>query len=171
MAIIASAVILDGITDTQLSDKADAIGATHEQHGGILDGSVAPVTDGRNTIYLDSSITFEDYDYWASRSRKVEKHIRTDNVGLAQIGNILLRRKVASESAIADNLQNNTASTNKESNNGQENDRTNEKSGERGVIGHAGWSHDITETEWEQAQRATRTATWGECAVGQASYL
>jgi hypothetical protein len=25
-----------------------------------------------------------------------------------------------------------------------------------------GWSHGVTESEWEMAQRATRTATWGE---------
>jgi hypothetical protein len=24
------------------------------------------------------------------------------------------------------------------------------------------WSHGVTESEWEMAQRATRTATWGE---------
>ena len=166
MTITASAALQDGITDAPLGDKGDAISTAREQHGGISDGA-APVTHGHNNIYVDSSITFENYHYWANRSRDFEKHIRTDNVGLAQLGNLLFRGGVTNEPPTADNVQNDTAIANIESNIGQEGSSANEKSGDKGTTGNIGeWSHGITEAEWEQAQRATRTATWGEWGHG-----
>lgn len=37
-----------------------------------------------------------------------------------------------------------------------------ENSGDSTSGSKDGWSHGVTESEWEMAQRATRTATWGE---------
>ena len=37
-----------------------------------------------------------------------------------------------------------------------------ENSGDSTSGSKNGWSHGVTESEWEMAQRATRTATWGE---------
>jgi hypothetical protein len=37
-----------------------------------------------------------------------------------------------------------------------------ETSGDSTTGSKEGWSHGVTESEWEMAQRATRTATWGE---------
>jgi hypothetical protein len=37
-----------------------------------------------------------------------------------------------------------------------------ENSGDSTTGSKDGWSHGVTESEWEMAQRATRTATWGE---------
>lgn len=160
MTTVVSAANLGGVADARLGDEADVIGTSEEHHSGISDQIEAPDTHGHNTIYLDSSITFENYHYWANRTREFEKHIRTDNVGLAQIANLLLGRKIQPEQPTIDNPQGppNAAINEKGSDNGQEN----EKAGSNGAVG---WSHGVTESEWEQAQRATRTATWGKCAT------
>ena len=161
MATTVSAASLDGVADPRLGDEADAIGTIDEHRGGVSDEIAAPDPHGHNTIYLDNSITFENYHYWANRSRAFEKHIRTDNAGLAQIGNMLIGRKIQHEQPIVDGPQSAPAAAmaEKASNHDQGNESANEKAGGNGV---AEWSHGITEAEWEQAQRATRTATWGK---------
>jgi hypothetical protein len=143
--------------DPRLSiNEADAIGTTH--HGDIL----PPDTHGHNTIYLDNSITFENYHYWAKRSREFEKHIRTDNQGLAQIFNLIIGKKIAPEEPKIHNSELNVPSNtlqekelkSSETNGGENGDSANGSNG--------AWAHGVTEAEWEQAQRAVRTATWGE---------
>jgi len=165
MTTTVSAANLGGVADARLGHEADAIGTTAEHRGGILHDIAPPDTHGHHTIYLDSSITFEDYHYWANRSRAFEKHIRTDNAGLAQLGNILIGRKIPDEPPVLDNSQANAnlAIAEKESNDDQKHDSVNEKTSGNGITEpRAGWSHGISESEWEQAQRATRTATWGK---------
>jgi hypothetical protein len=142
--------------DPRLSiNEADAIGTTHQD---IL----PPDTHGHNTIYLDDSITFENYHYWANRSRQFEKHIRTDNHGLVQIFNLIIGKKIAPEEPKINNSELNVPSNtlqekelmSSETNGGSNGDSTNGSNG--------AWAHGVTEAEWEQAQRAVRTATWGE---------
>ncbi|RAH48923.1 putative amino acid transporter [Aspergillus brunneoviolaceus CBS 621.78] len=91
---------------------------------------------GSGNIYLDSSISFENYLFWAKRSREFEKHIRTDNQGFQQLWNVMLGRASKETASPAPRIV----------------DSTTEK--QKGPYG-------ITETEWELAQRAARTATWG----------
>ena len=104
---------------------------------------------GDRSIYLDSSITFEDYVYWAKRSREVEKHIPTDDAGFAHLRNKLFRKKSDALVLTQGEIQEQDASVMKEPSVKPTN----------GAIASDGWG--ITETEWEQAQRAARTATWG----------
>lgn len=148
-------------------DEADHIGMAQEHKEGIPDEITPPDTHGHNTIYLDNSITFENYHYWANRSRQFEKHIRTDNVGLRQLANLVLGRKVPAEQPALDVSQNDVspAATEKVSDNDNKHGPSDEKTSGDGAIASSsggGWQHGVTEAEWEQAQRATRTATWGE---------
>lgn len=158
---------LGGIDDARLSNEVNVIGTAYDQQGDISQEIGAPDPHGHNTIYLDSSITFENYHYWANRSRQFEKNIRTDNVGLQQIGNLLIGRKVAPDSTKPDNSATVTGNVVSEGEN-------NEKKAISDVVNSGesasdskdgsknGWTHGISESEWEMAQRATRTATWGE---------
>ncbi|RFU33150.1 hypothetical protein B7463_g3182, partial [Scytalidium lignicola] len=161
MTSLVSAANLGGVADARLGDEADAIGTTDEHRGGVSHDIPPPDTHGHNTIYLDSSITFENYLYWASRSREFERHIRTDNVGFAQLGQLLLGRKIKNEPPKLDGSEVITDQAMLENN--EKSSPPNEKnSGNSATESNGGdWWHSVTQAEWEQAQRATRTATWG----------
>ena len=152
MAGLISAANMGGIADARLGDEADTIGTTYDHRGSVSQSIQQPDTHGHNTIYLDSSITFEDYNYWAHRSREYEKRIRTDNVGLRQVANLIIGRKIKNESPI-------TAETDV-----SEKRLEDEKNGNIDLNGGDN-TYGVTESEWEQAQRATRTATWGRFAT------
>lgn len=162
-----SAANIGGIADPRLGPEADVIGtaeehpesSSHDSPPPGYEGSKehdipAPVLHGPGSIYLDSSITFENYHYWANRSREVEKNIPTDNVGFSQVGKLMIGKK---PQGTQPEPSPNTSTTN-------------EKAGEKAKPGSSGSSAKsddatdnwgITESEWEQAQRAARTATWG----------
>jgi hypothetical protein len=63
MAGVVSGANLGAAADPRLGDEVDYIGTTDEGRGGIPDDIGAPDPHGHNTIYLDSSITFENYHY------------------------------------------------------------------------------------------------------------
>jgi hypothetical protein len=63
MAGVVSAADLGGVADVRLGHEADVIGTTQDGRGGVLDTIDAPDPHGHNTIYLDTSITFENYVY------------------------------------------------------------------------------------------------------------
>ena len=116
-----------------------------------------PVVKGSGSIYLDSSITFENYVYWAKRSREIEKTISTADAGFAHLGKIILRKKISEASASTQaQIQEQDAPVTAESN---EKNPTTPAHETNNDITRDGWG--ITETEWEHAQRALRTATWG----------
>jgi hypothetical protein len=163
MTTVVSAANLGGVADARLGDEADVIGTSEDHRGGISSEIGAPDPHGHNTIYLDNSITFENYHYWANRSREFEKHIRTDNAGLQGIANILMGRKIPNSPPKLDNPETNSPSEKAVI----IDEKATESNGESNGNGHSvaqkdGWTHGVTESEWEQAQRATRTATWGE---------
>lgn len=154
MAGVISAANIGGVADPRLGDEADIIGTEKEHPPVDIHHDIEPPTmQGKNSVYLDPSITFENYHYWANRSREAEKFIRTDQAGFAGIGKLLLNRKGKNEESTEPveaapvteteksvDLDTKTAAP-----------RTDEPTDKYGV----------TETEWEQAQRAARTATWG----------
>jgi hypothetical protein len=162
MASTVSAANLGGVADPRLGDEADFIGTSEEHRGGISGDIPPPDPHGHSTIYLDSSITFENYHYWTNRSREFEKHIRTDNAGLAQLGNILLGKKIPNEPPKLDSSEVTPSSQGVLENNEKKALSNEEASGNSDTGSKGGWSHGVTESEWEQAQRATRTATWGK---------
>ncbi|KAJ5356758.1 Amino acid transporter transmembrane [Penicillium concentricum] len=120
----------------KMDTKEGTVSVAHEPPAAFIDGN--------RSMYLDSSITFENYVYWAKRSREVEKHISTDDAGFAYWKKRLFSKRsdvtVQNTSTITEPNDKHTIKTN--------GDGTGD-----------GWG--ITETEWEQAQRAGRTATWG----------
>ena len=99
-----------------------------------------PDTHGHNTIYLDKSLVFENYHFWANRSREIEKHLHVDGI-FKQITDVVRRKKDAPAQAgeVLDAGSNSSG---------------NEKNGPGGD------RFGITESEYERANRATRTATW-----------
>ncbi|PYH40690.1 putative amino acid transporter [Aspergillus saccharolyticus JOP 1030-1] len=185
MAGIISAANLGGIADPRLGNEADLIG-TEAEHGVVIEDHTghpqhgkhrslhtisAPVMHGKDTIYLDKSISFENYLFWAKRSREVEKHIRTDNQGLQQWWNLMLGRgtrnttpapqivdsTVQEKSPVADGAM---AAAGDEKVRPEKED-SNTAGDQHGHDGGRVDQYGILETEWEQAQRAARTATWG----------
>lgn len=131
-----------------------------------------PETHGHNTIYLDPSITFENYHWWANRSREAEKHIST-NAGLKQIFIVIFGKKITDEKLSpteitqdGQELQDRTVQDEKTPPNVDSASDSNERRG-TGLNSDDGtaakkdrWG--VAESDWEAAQRATRTATWGE---------
>jgi hypothetical protein len=184
MAGIVSAANL-GIADPRNGDEVDAIGTSKEHRGSISAQVAPPDLHGHRTIYLDTSIKFEDYLHWAKRSREVEKHIVVGTLGFAGVWQLLTGT-------------NKTSQTGKGSNklveiwkmlNGETEAQSTAHADHKGSVDHSDGSPapgsdvdekhvvnpepskdirtpttdkwGITETEWEHAQRATRTATWG----------
>ncbi|KAJ5812900.1 Amino acid transporter transmembrane [Penicillium robsamsonii] len=136
----------DNISGVKVGANALDEGEKTDKKEGTVPVSHEPPSsfDGKRSMYLDSSIAFENYVYWAKRSREVEKHISTDDAGLAYWRKRLFRQK-------SDATVPNTSATT------EPNDKHNIKT--NGDSTGDGWG--ITETEWEQAQRAGRTVTWG----------
>ncbi|KAJ5648144.1 hypothetical protein N7490_004516 [Penicillium lividum] len=153
MAGIISAANLGGVADPRLGDEADIIGTKKEHEVDVHHDIEPPNLDGKGNIYLDTSITFENYHYWANRSREVEKFIRTDNVGFAGLGKLLLNRKGKEEESTA------PAQPEPVPEKTPTDEKTADVNAPRTDEGSDKWG--VTETEWETAQRAARTATWG----------
>ncbi|OJJ48146.1 hypothetical protein ASPZODRAFT_112721 [Penicilliopsis zonata CBS 506.65] len=157
MSTFVSAANLGGVADPRLGGEADAIGTSDEHRADIAHEIEPPILEGHGAIYNDRSITFENYHYWATRSREIEKHIRTDNQGFSQIWSMIVGKKIEPEPPVLDaslpplDQENPVAEKITEKAPGQDTSK--------GSDGVDRWG--ITETEWERAQRATRTATWG----------
>ncbi|KXT17919.1 hypothetical protein AC579_5915 [Pseudocercospora musae] len=81
------------VADPRMSAEADNLGTRRET---IIKDTAPPKTHGHNTIYLDSSITFEAYDFYAARAREAEKHFTTESV-VKQVSKVLVGKKVAKE--------------------------------------------------------------------------
>ncbi|KAJ5098129.1 hypothetical protein N7532_005130 [Penicillium argentinense] len=159
-----SAANIGGVADARLGVEADVIG-TKDEHPESMSHEISPpILHGPGSIYLDTSITFENYVYWANRSREVEKNIRTDNAGFAQLGRTVIGKK---EKTLPTSTP--TPSVPTESNAAQPPDEktTDEKKAPPGYsdpTANSDTASDnwgVSESEWEQAQRAARTATWG----------
>jgi hypothetical protein len=186
MAGIVSAANL-GIADPRNGDEVDAIGTTKEHRGSISAQVAPPDLHGHRTIYLDTSIKFEDYLHWAKRSREVEKHIVVGTLGFAGVWQLLTGTNQTIHSGKGSNklveiwkmlngeteAQPAAPTDHKGSANHSDSDSspaTGSDVDEKNVVNPEP-SKDIrapptdkwgiTETEWEHAQRATRTATWG----------
>lgn len=100
-------------------------------------------------MYLDKSITFESYSFWAHRAREAEKHFTTPNQ-LTQVGKVLMGKKIRSDET-----------TTSPAGSAIEMEKTGKTETPPVADGAGDSRFGIHETEWETAQRATRTATWG----------
>jgi hypothetical protein len=144
------------VADPRAGDEVDAIGTTKEHRGSISAAVAPPDLHGHKSIYLDSSIKFEDYHYWANRSREVEKHIEVGNLGIAGIFHLLIGKKP--QPTVEGTAPPAPPSPGSES---PIPDEKHQPIDEKGIRAAKTDKWGITETEWETAQRATRTATWG----------
>lgn len=151
--MISSTAAVDDIADLRRSTRHDAIGTGADHHESIIDAGPVEL-NGRDSIYLDSSIKFEDYHFWAKRSREYEKTIRTDNKGLAQVLGVFGGRKTKHNVASLDHSIASPGS------NGDFELLTKQTEVVDAYPMEAS-KYGITEAEWETAQRVTRTATWG----------
>ena len=133
---------------TQEGEKMD----TKERAASVSTNPTITFSDENPSMYLDSGVTFENYVYWAKRSREVEKNISTDDAGFAY-----LAKKLFSKSSDAPVI---TQTLAQEQGTPAMTDLSAKPTSEANTASTSdGWG--ITETEWEQAQRAGRTATWG----------
>jgi hypothetical protein len=144
-----SVLPLPELTFTSLQGRHGSVAAE------IAPGPAPEAARRNSAIYLDSSITFEDYHFWANRSRDYEKTLETAHMGLAGWGRMLIGKGehhgTPPDVAAPDGSSGDEKAT--------------EKAGEAGVttIKRPSESrYGITESEWDNAQRAVRTATWGE---------
>lgn len=167
MAIPMAAV--GAVADPRLGDQPDFIGTSRDTPSHQV---AAPDTHGHHNVWVDPNITFEQYVFWAERSREYEKHLTTGDAGLQGGLKVLMGKKPLKEKP-HDGLMVATIGAqghgdrdeklgahaaangdgngfNKEIGNGLSAERTNSPP-----------DYGVEPAEWEQAQRATRTATWG----------
>lgn len=93
MAANISAANIGGLADSRLGVEPNVIVTKDEHPEMMLHEIPSPVLNGHGSIYLDTSINFESYHYWAPRSREIEKSMPTDNVGFAQLAKIMNGKK------------------------------------------------------------------------------
>ena len=142
---------LGGVADPRLGDEADAIGKG--RNGSTAEGihdSVVRDTRRGSINYNDSTVSFEEYHYWAQRSREYERTIDVSNTGLQGTMKVLLGKGQHADHPVQDIGVGSGSDTDA---------KVSEKHGD-GAVGES--RYGITESEWDNAQRSVRTATWGE---------
>lgn len=157
MASFVAPASIGGVADPRLGQEADAIGTG--RHGSVAaamaPGGPAERARRGSAIYMDSSIPFEDYHYWAIRSREVEKGLDTSDAGIAGWSKLILGRGV----------HQGTSPEVAPSEDEKKNEKTANTTDIQDVSANTESRYEITESEWDNAQRATRTATWGELLI------
>ncbi len=151
------AATMGGIADPRLNGKeVDEIGTRRDS---IIHELDAPEIQGRGTIYRDSSIMFEDYRWWAQRARDYEKSIKA-NAGITGFFTVFLGfGKKDQEPAPADaSTAESTGEKRESSEQGASPDRSSANAYPN--VGRTD-RYGVTEVEWQTAQRAARTASWG----------
>ncbi len=154
-----------GVVDARTGSISDDIGTSHDP---FVKEMAAPDSHGHNTIYLDSSISFENYHWWANRSRAAEKHIST-NAGLKQIFSVMMGKKIKEEESPPTHITPEGGDMHGDFNSlpekgahGNDSDISSKDAHKKSTTFKPKTDEwGVTETEWESAQRATRTATWG----------
>lgn len=163
---MASFANLGGVADPRLGEETDAIGKG--RHGSVA-AAIAPTEQAHNArrnslIYVDSSIQFEDYHYWANQSREYEKTLETANVGFAGMAKMVVGRG-------SHNGEQPIVGVDGSGSDSPSYELSEKKASDTGdsAVAHGTATtptkedkYGLTETEWDQAQRASRTATWGQ---------
>ncbi|KAJ4305796.1 hypothetical protein N0V90_001328 [Kalmusia sp. IMI 367209] len=140
----ASGALIGGIADPHKLAEADVIGKGPR---GSADFTQATVPHPHANFYNDAAIQFEEYHYWAKRSREYEKTIETKGVGIFGI----FQRNTNSKNR-------HERSTDGQTEGSQEKDKKAVPPNDAAVVDGR---YDVADSEWENAQRAMRTATWG----------
>lgn len=162
MAGVVSVAGIGSVADARTGSVSGDIGTSHDP---FISEIAAPETHGHNTIYLDSSISFEAYHWWANRSREAEKEFSTE-AGLKQIWHAMVGKTIRKEKSppvrIVGEGENDGVNDTKQNPAADSNEKfpsEKEPEDKRDVSPVDRWG--VTESEWETANRATRTATWG----------
>ncbi|KAH9840414.1 Transmembrane amino acid transporter protein [Teratosphaeria destructans] len=151
-----------GVDDPRLSEAVDHIG---EKNDAVFPAHELNRSDARrmSLIYTDSSIPFEEYHWWANKSREYEQHLKADQ-GLGNLWQVITGKKPkkeglagivapASGAAGGDSVAKGAADSEKSTENTPHTwHGKNEPGADR---------YGITDDEWYNAQRSIRTATWG----------
>lgn len=133
------------VADPRLGDEADAIGKGHQG------ATAADIRDGTLTsrrmsaIYVDDTIQFEDYHYWANQAREFEKSIDVSGNGLAGI------MKVALGKAHAEHPPQDLGVAGSDSSNHETNDEKAVATSNGPSPAVAESRHGVTEAEWDTA--------------------
>ncbi|KAF2451894.1 hypothetical protein P171DRAFT_515817 [Karstenula rhodostoma CBS 690.94] len=133
----ASGALLGGVADPRHLAETDAIATGI--HGSV-DGLQA---QSRPNIYNDAKIKFEEYHYWANRSRELENRIESNRGWLSSV----FKRKDEKSSEEPVSIPA-----------GDPHEKGSKKPNDATVPDGAS---AITDYEWINARGATRTATWG----------
>lgn len=161
---------LGGSADPRLNSVAvDDIGTRRDS---LIHHLGPPNANGHNTIYLDSSITFEDYRWWAARAREFEKSIPA-NAGFTSLMQVI---GLGASNKKAE-LHPDVPHSDSDRDVSNEKDDVTKSAGDVDLStgGHdnpppyakpptgtsSAGNYAVTEAEWAQAQRAGRTASWG----------
>lgn len=142
---MASNANLGGVVDPRLGDESEYIGTRRDSTVKQELPVAPPDTHGHNTIYLDPTISFEAYNFWAQRAREEEKNFVTESA-IKQAAKILSGKKLEGDNHPHGEPDVSPAS---------------EKPAIEATAEATGTDRwGITSTEWERANRQTRTATW-----------
>lgn len=121
--------------DPRMGEDADIIGTSKE-----YDTQPPEYADARkgSIVYTDKSVTFEEYHYWANRTRDYEKTLSTKDAGIGSWFSVLIGKKPPPPAETAA-------------------EKTNEHDPTQSPVSQYG----ITDLEYYHAQRSVRSATWG----------
>lgn len=190
MAGVVSMANLGGVDDPRQSEAVDHIGESHDTDFPVAekpghDNVPKPSArrQGSVDMYTDSSISFEEYHWWANKSREYEQGIRADK-GFSSLLHVITGKKQKAEGLPGFIPENDANLTGTALN--QNEGRTPEKALDSSSPEFAGSDHSgddktklgdnsmttwngqpssnrygITDDEWYNAQRSVRTATWG----------
>ncbi|KAK3669944.1 hypothetical protein LTR78_010195 [Recurvomyces mirabilis] len=150
---------IGGVADPRSANQADVIGTSHEAHDGQMPD---PSTQRRGSLmYTDSSIMFEEYHYYAKKSREYEKTL--PNIGGAGgLLNIFLGKK---QQKVDVGISPSPSHDSKDGTTPASDHGINEKAPHvdpaASTVSSAHDQYGVTPDEYYNAQRAVRTATWG----------
>lgn len=80
-----------GVVDPRIGDESEFIATRRDS---AVKAIAPPEAHGHNNIYLDTSISFEAYRFYADRAREHERGLSTDSVA-KQLSKIVSGRKAS----------------------------------------------------------------------------
>jgi hypothetical protein len=150
---------LGGVDDPRLSSAVDRIGESKDIDFPVKE--VAPEGNRRMSIvYTDSSIPFEEYHWWANKSREYEQHLKADQ-GYGSIFQVLLGKKKKEGVPGVIPPGEKAADASPDAASGEKSGGENTPHTWNGANAPNADRYGITDDEWYNAQRSVRTATWG----------
>lgn len=180
---------LGGVDDPRQSEAVDHIGESHDadfppveklRHDAVLEQNAR--RHGSVDVYTDSNISFEEYHWWANKSREYERGLKADK-GFSGLLQVITGKKEKAEGlpgvipendgrvAVPASTPNGVPTSEKAVDEGPDSaasDHSSDDKAKLGDVSRTTWNgqpsvnrYGITDDEWYNAQRSVRTATWG----------